>query len=96
MEQGVQALAREGGAVSAAYLKQPETMRPVSIRPAHCSGKIGFQSPALAVAITKRHSERARVHYRCSACGLWHIGTDGGGAPPAKARADLVRRELPQ
>lgn len=51
--------------------------------PAHsCTGKIAFDSPALAreVAQRSRRKHHAAVQpYRCKHCGKWHVGDHQGG-----------------
>ena len=42
--------------------------------PAVCHGKVGFQSPTLALRAAGR-GRKSRAVYRCGACGLYHVGT---------------------
>ena len=55
-----------------------------------CDGKVRFDSPALARAVTTRHSPRKdrpkRDAYRCVHCGGWHVGTDRSRIGAKQAR----------
>ena len=75
-----------------AYLKGPAG--PLSgARVPGCEGKIAFTSAGLAVAAAKR--KEARKHYRCTTCGLWHVGTLCGDEPLKKyIGRHLVRPEI--
>lgn len=44
--------------------------------PFACTGKIAFESPRLAHSVNgRRNGIKDRSVYRCSQCGLWHLGT---------------------
>jgi hypothetical protein len=81
--------------MAAAYLKSPDVQRTSSIAPYWCRGKASFDSPALAVAVSRRKpKDGPREPYRCSFCGKWHIG---GGKVIDRSRKvhgfNLVRGE---
>jgi hypothetical protein len=83
--------------MSAAHLKGPAVARVVCIIPPGCSGKVQFATPRLAVKALRRNplNDNGKAHYRCHACGQWHIS---GSAPLAGNRKAtnalmLVRRE---
>lgn len=52
-----------------------------------CTGKVRFDSPALAAEVARKRKgfgpgtkgdRRTRESYRCAACGGWHLGTSTG------------------
>lgn len=74
----------------AAYLKGPEIL-PIRAY-AGCTGKVAFDSPALAIKAAKRKDNRK--HYRCLICGKYHVGTTlETQAPRPNFEGPLVRYE---
>ncbi len=66
---------------------------------AACHGKIGFESPLLAVKVAQRKTDKVngiRHPYRCPKCGLWHLGRQIAyhKLPPPKSRMEFIRKEL--
>ena len=54
------------------------TCSPTKQNPSGCIGKHGFPTPQQAVSVMNKMANKSRValaHYKCPACGLWHIGT---------------------
>lgn len=54
-------------------------------RASQCTGKIGFDSPALAHEVSRKRAARRqgkdrkrepRSLYRCQHCGKWHLGRE--------------------
>lgn len=86
--------------MAAAYLSAPRaTSKPLS-RPHWCAGKIGFATVALAAEVGRRRKRGApvRSHYKCTHCGLWHVGVVPSAATVAarsgvNSAARLIRRE---
>jgi hypothetical protein len=59
-----------------AYLAGP-TVHTEHVRNPTCAGKVGFDSPSLAIKVRDR-SDRNRSVFRCDKCGLWHLGRERG------------------
>lgn len=55
---------------------------------AQCSGKEAFATPALARRIMSRMRRPEAMVYRCSFCGLWHIG-----ATPRKRMTKVAKKD---
>ena len=80
--------------MGAAHLKGPPIERKVESR-FGCVGKEAFKTPALAVEVALRRKDKARMHYRCENCGLWHIGSANTltDHTPMYKKPGLIRKE---
>lgn len=76
----------------AAYLKGSVEQGILSYRNANpgCTGKIRFESAAIAVRAAKR--KRHRKAYRCEQCGYFHVGADTP-EPTRSVKKWLIVRE---
>lgn len=75
-----------------AYLKTPTVVKPPTVAPPQCSGKVRFEHPALACEAAARGRDKHRTHYKCYFCRGWHVGTSEGYLPAVDP--NLIRREL--
>lgn len=56
-----------------AYLKAGLPSQQSPYRPG-CTGKVRFDSPAIAASVIARPNHRDREAYRCQFCNGWHLG----------------------
>lgn len=75
-----------------AYLKGPPAAAANRIN-WWCDGKEPFESAVIAHEVAARRNEMVREAYRCSACGVWHIGRPVRDPTPNKVFAQVIRRE---